>query len=65
MLCSFLSCRRRLIGVFISLDLFLFCYLFFELLLIPMYYIIGIWGGQKKRHAAIKFFLYTLTGTVS
>src|SRR5437868_15396489 len=55
--------QTALIGVFISLDFFLF-YLFFELVLIPMYFIIGIWGGERRLYAAIKFFLYTLTGSV-
>ncbi len=59
----FLLLQTALIGVFISLDLFLF-YLFFELVLIPMYFIIGIWGGERKLYAAIKFFLYTLAGSV-
>jgi NADH-quinone oxidoreductase subunit M len=59
----FLLLQTALIGVFVSLDLFLF-YLFFELVLIPMYFIIGIWGGERKLYAAIKFFLYTLAGSV-
>jgi len=59
----FLLLQTALIGVFISLDFFLF-YIFFELVLIPMYFIIGIWGGQRRLYAAIKFFLYTLTGSV-
>jgi NADH-quinone oxidoreductase subunit M len=52
-----------MIGVFISLDFFLF-YVFWELVLVPMYFIIGIWGGPRKLYAAIKFFLYTLAGSV-
>jgi NADH-quinone oxidoreductase subunit M len=59
----FLLLQTALIGVFVSLDFFLF-YIFFELVLIPMYFIIGIWGGQRRLYAAIKFFLYTLTGSV-
>ena len=51
------------IGVFISLDLFLF-YLFWDLVLVPMYFIIGIFGGPRRSYAAIKFFLYTLLGSV-
>jgi len=51
-----------LIGVFLSLDLFLF-FLFFEAILIPMYFIIGIWGGERRIYAAIKFFLYTALGS--
>jgi NADH-quinone oxidoreductase subunit M len=50
-------------GVFISLDLFLF-YVFWEVMLLPMYFLIGIWGGPRRQYAAIKFFLYTLAGSV-
>jgi NADH-quinone oxidoreductase subunit M len=50
-------------GVFISLDLFLF-YVFFEVMLLPMYFLIGIWGGPNREYAAIKFLLYTLFGSV-
>ena len=50
-------------GVFISLDLFLF-YVFWEVMLLPMYFLIGIWGGPKRQYAAIKFFIYTLAGSV-
>jgi NADH-quinone oxidoreductase subunit M len=50
-------------GVFVSLDLFLF-YVFWEVMLLPMYFLIGIWGGPRREYAAIKFFLYTLTGSV-
>ena len=52
-----------MIGVFCSLDLVVF-YLFFEAGLIPMFLIIGIWGGQRRVYSAIKFFLYTLLGSV-
>ena len=52
-----------MIGVFISLDFMLF-YVFWELVLVPMYFIIGVWGGPRKLYAAIKFFLYTLAGGV-
>jgi NADH-quinone oxidoreductase subunit M len=52
-----------MLGVFGSLDLFLF-YLFFEVSLVPMYFLIGIWGGDNRLYAAIKFFLYTLVGSV-
>ncbi len=51
------------LGVFISLDLFLF-YVFWEFMLIPMYFIIGIWGGGERIYAAIKFFLYTMAGSL-
>src|SRR5947207_6654920 len=50
-------------GVFVSLDFFLF-YVFWEVMLLPMYFLIGIWGGARKEYAAIKFFLYTLAGSV-
>ena len=50
-------------GTFIALDLFLF-YIFWEVVLIPMYFLIGIWGGPRREYAAIKFFLYTLAGSV-
>ena len=53
-----------LVGVFVSLDLFLF-YAFFELSLLPMYFLIGIWGGPRREYAALKFFLYTLVGSVA
>ncbi len=52
-----------LIGVFLSLDFFLF-YIFWELVLIPMYFFIGIWGGPRKHYAAIKFFIFTHVGSV-
>ena len=52
-----------MMGVFVSLDLFLF-YIFWEVMLLPMYFLIGIWGGPRREYAAIKFFLYTLAGTV-
>jgi NADH-quinone oxidoreductase subunit M len=50
-------------GVFISLDLFLF-YIFWEIILIPMYFIIGIWGGKNRIYAAVKFFLFTVVGSL-
>jgi NADH-quinone oxidoreductase subunit M len=52
-----------LVGVFIALDLFVF-YVFFEVMLIPMYFIIGIWGGANRLYAAIKFFIYTMAGSL-
>lgn len=52
-----------MIGVFVSMDMFLF-YIFWELMLIPMYFIIGIWGGDNRVYAAIKFFLYTMFGSL-
>ena len=50
--------QTAVVGVFASMDLFLF-YLFFEVSLVPMYFLIGIWGGENRLYAAIKFFLYT------
>jgi NADH-quinone oxidoreductase subunit M len=55
--------QTAVVGVFASMDLFLF-YLFFEVSLVPMYFLIGIWGGENRLYAAIKFFLYTLVGSV-
>src|SRR2546421_1419468 len=55
--------QTAVVGVFASMDLFLF-YLFFEVSLVPMYFLIGIWGGERGLYAAIKFFLYTLVGSV-
>ncbi|MDB4969197.1 MAG: nuoM [Myxococcales bacterium] len=52
-----------MLGTFCALDFFLF-YIFWELMLLPMYFLIGIWGGTRKEYAAIKFFLYTLVGSV-
>ena len=52
-----------MIGVFCALDVFLF-YVFWEVMLVPMYFLIGIWGGANRLYAAIKFFLYTLVGSV-
>ena len=58
-----LTLLTGLVGVFIALDLFLF-YVFFEVMLIPMYFIIGIWGGTNRLYAAIKFFIYTMAGSL-
>ena len=60
---AFLILETLMIGVFCSLDLILF-YLFFEAVLIPMYIIIGVWGGKNRVYASYKFFLYTLLGSV-
>ncbi len=59
----FLLLQAGMLGVFMSLDFFLF-YVFWEVMLVPMYFIIGVWGGPRKLYAAIKFFLYTLAGSV-
>ena len=58
-----LMLQTGMLGVFISLDFFLF-YVFWEVMLVPMYFLIGVWGGPRKLYAAIKFFLYTLVGSV-
>ena len=55
--------QTGMMGTFVSLDMFLF-YVFWEVMLLPMYFLIGIWGGPRKEYAAIKFFLYTLVGSV-
>ena len=55
--------QTGMLGVFMALDFFLF-YVFWEVMLVPMYFLIGIWGGPRKLYAAIKFFLYTLVGSV-
>ena len=59
----FLMLEVGMLGVFISLDLFLF-YIFWEAMLIPMYFIIGIWGGKERVYAAVKFFIYTMFGSL-
>lgn len=60
---SILFLETGMIGVFCSLDFFLF-YVFWEVMLIPMYFIIGIWGGPRRVYAAVKFFIYTMSGSV-
>lgn len=59
----FLILETGLIGVFSALDFFLF-YVFWELVLLPMYFLIGVWGGENRIYAALKFFIYTLVGSV-
>jgi NADH-quinone oxidoreductase subunit M len=56
--------QTGMLGVFCALDMFLF-YVFWEVMLVPMYFLIGIWGGARRLYAAIKFFLYTLVGSVA
>ncbi|HEU4699722.1 MAG TPA: NADH-quinone oxidoreductase subunit M [Gemmatimonadales bacterium] len=58
-----LALETGMLGVFVALDLFVF-YVFFEVMLIPMYFIIGIWGGTNRLYAAIKFFVYTFAGSI-
>ncbi len=60
----FLLLETGMLGVFLALDFFLF-YVFYELTLLPMFFLIGLWGGPRREYAAIKFFLYTLVGGVS
>jgi len=60
---SFLFLETGMLGVFSALDMFLF-YLFWESMLIPMYFIIGVWGGPRRIYAALKFFIYTMVGSV-
>jgi NADH-quinone oxidoreductase subunit M len=59
----FLLLHTGVIGTFAALDLFLF-YVFWEVMLLPMYFLIGVWGGPRRIYAAIKFFLYTLFGSI-
>jgi NADH-quinone oxidoreductase subunit M len=59
----FLLLETGMLGVFVSLDFFLF-YIFWEVMLLPMYFLIGVWGGPRKEYAAIKFFLFTLGGSI-
>jgi len=59
----FLLLSASIYGCFASLDLLVF-YIFFEFMLLPMYFLIGIWGGERRQYAAIKFFLYTLVGSI-
>ena len=60
---AMLVLEAGMIGAFVALDLFVF-YVFWELMLIPMYFIIGIWGGERRLYAAIKFVIYTLVGSL-
>jgi len=59
----FLLLDTGMMGVFVSLDFFLF-YIFWEVMLLPMYFLIGMWGGPRREYAAIKFFLYTFAGSI-
>ena len=60
---SLLTLTTGMVGVFLATDLFLF-YVLWEVMLIPMYFIIGIWGGKQRLYAAIKFFIYTMVGSL-
>jgi NADH-quinone oxidoreductase subunit M len=59
----FLLLETGMLGTFLALDFFLF-YIFWEVMLLPMYFLIGVWGGPRREYAAIKFFLYTFLGSV-
>src|ERR1019366_3947185 len=59
----FLLLQTAMLGVFMTLDFLLF-FVFWETVLVPMYFIIGIWGGARRGYAAIKFMIYTLIGSV-
>lgn len=59
----YLLLSSSIMGCFLALDFFLF-YLFFEFMLLPMYFLIGIWGGERREYASIKFFIYTLLGSL-
>ena len=58
-----LALETAMLGVFVSIDLFLF-YVFWDAMLIPMYFLIGIWGYERRVYAAVKFILYTMAGSV-
>jgi NADH-quinone oxidoreductase subunit M len=60
---SLLALTSGVVGVFVALDMFLF-YVFWEMMLIPMYFLIGLWGGRERIYAAVKFFLYTAVGSL-
>ena len=62
-MCSSLLLQVGMIGAFVALDFLLF-FLFWEVMLVPMYFLIGIWGSDRRLYSAIKFFLYTLVGSV-
>src|SRR5690606_33745913 len=59
----YLLLSGSIIGCFLAQDFFLF-YLFFEFMLLPMYFLIGLWGGDRREYAAIKFFVYTFAGSL-
>ena len=62
-LISMLALEAGMIGVFVAMDMFLF-YLFWEVMLIPMYFLIGVWGGERRIYAAVKFVIYTVVGSL-
>ncbi len=62
-LISILALETGMIGVFVAMDMFLF-YLFWEVMLVPMYFLIGVWGGERRIYAAVKFVIYTVVGSL-
>src|ERR1044071_3137445 len=62
-LVSMLALETGMLGVFVAMDLFLF-YLFWEVMLVPMYFLIGVWGGERRIYAAVKFVIYTVIGSL-
>jgi NADH-quinone oxidoreductase subunit M len=62
-LIAMLALEAGMIGVFVAMDLFLF-YLFWEVMLVPMYFLIGVWGGERRVYAAVKFVIYTVAGSL-
>jgi NADH-quinone oxidoreductase subunit M len=62
-LISMLALETGMIGVFVAMDMFLF-YLFWEVMLVPMYFLIGVWGGERRIYAAVKFVIYTVLGSL-
>ncbi|HET9529689.1 MAG TPA: NADH-quinone oxidoreductase subunit M [Blastocatellia bacterium] len=62
-LISMLALETGMIGVFIAMDMFLF-YIFWEVMLVPMYFLIGVWGGERRIYAAVKFVIYTVVGSL-
>src|SRR5712692_8905037 len=62
-LISMLALETGMLGVFVAMDMFLF-YLFWEVMLVPMYFLIGVWGGERRIYAAVKFVIYTVVGSL-
>src|SRR5215510_15977645 len=62
-LVSMLALETGMLGVFVAMDMFLF-YIFWEVMLVPMYFLIGVWGGERRIYAAIKFVIYTVAGSL-
>jgi len=62
-LVSMLALETGMLGVFVAMDMFLF-YLFWEVMLVPMYFLIGVWGGERRIYAAVKFVIYTVAGSL-